>query len=142
MGRSDTIDRERSLRKVHSNLASHQLLRVIEKRFNAAHRRLEELTFVQELTVPEGELVLEVQLPLREGMLLQSMVRLDGHQCGRGLKGHTPLDAQDRIAHVHITSDVPVRADVVESTQQRYRVHRLTIQARGEPLFKVDHESP
>ena len=69
------------------------------------HDGLQVLALVQEHAVPVGHLVLPVLLPLAQGVLLEQAVGFY-NQFGRcGLEAHTPLDADDGVAHVEVASD-------------------------------------
>ena len=60
---------------------------------------------MQEHTIPVGNLVFPILLPLRERRLLQQTVCLDDELGGCSLETYTALDANDSITHVGITTN-------------------------------------
>ena len=76
-----------------------------EHRLNVGHDGLQVLALVQEHAVPVGHLVFPVLLPLAQGIFLKETVSADDEHGGSCLEANTPLDADDGITHMAVTSD-------------------------------------
>ena len=82
-----------------------------EHSLDVGHYGLKILALVQEHSVPVGNLVLPVLLPLAQRVLLEHAVSLD-YQFGCGsLKTYTALDAYYRVAHVAVAAYAVGSAD-------------------------------
>ena len=76
-----------------------------EHSLDIGHDGLQILALVEEHTIPVGNLILPVLLPLREGRLLQQTMRFDNELRGCSLEAYATLNTDDGVAHVGITTD-------------------------------------
>ena len=60
---------------------------------------------MEEHSIPVGNLLLPVLLPLAQGVLLQETVCTDDEHGCCCLETYTPLDAYDGVAHMAVTTD-------------------------------------
>lgn len=93
------------------DLARDVALRREEHRLDVAHDGLEVLRLVEEHAVPGGHLLLPVELPLGQHVLLEHLVGRDDEHRRGGLEAHAALDADDGVADVHVAADAVARAD-------------------------------
>ena len=96
---------------------------------------------MEELSVPQSKLILQHQLPLGECVLFKQVMRFDNHHCSWCFEGNTTLDTDDRIAHVHITSDTPESATLVKHTNCIDRRHTRAIDCHGMSGFEADYDT-
>ena len=66
---------------------------------------------MQEHAVPVGDLLFPVDLPFGLGVFLKHPVCGDDEHRGGGLEAYAALDADDRVADVHVAADAELRAD-------------------------------
>ena len=66
---------------------------------------------MQEHAVPVGDLLFPVDLPFGLGVFLEHPVRGDDEHRGGGLEAYAALDADDRVADVHVAADAVFRPD-------------------------------
>ena len=107
----DTDDYEAVGVQIDVHVAADGPLAALEHGLHVAHDRIVILSFVQMIAVEGRNLVLPEKLPFRQRMLFEHMVRLDDDHRGGRFEADASLDADDRIAYVHITADAVSRTD-------------------------------
>ena len=80
------------------------------------------------LAVPACDLLLPVELSLCEGVLLEEVVSLDDDERCCSLETYSPLDADDGVSDVDVTSDSERSCHVSDGLDDLYRTHLHSIE--------------
>ena len=123
----------------NTHRAVHVPLGRFQHGFDVPHYGFEILAFVQEHSIPVGNLVFPILLPLAKGELFQEPVGTDYHHRGSRFKAYTPLDAYDGIADVHVATDTVRGADFLDLLYGCYLVAEfLSVHGGYFAFFKTD----
>jgi aspartate racemase len=79
--------------------------------------------------------------PATTALLIEQVMRLDDHHRSRCFERNATLDADDRIAHVHITSDTPEGATLIKHTYCIDRRHTRAIDCHGMSGFEAKYDT-
>src|SRR5690606_6010934 len=106
-------------------VACHVCLAVCEECFDVAHDRIEVLSFVQPVAVELPKLILPAQLPFREDVFFERVVRFnDDYGCSR-FESNTPFNANDSITNMYITAYGVGAGDFLQMLDGLHRVFEL-----------------
>src|SRR3546814_2409707 len=80
-------------------LPGHMLLSILQEFLDVPHGGVQQLSFMQPVSVPHGQLVFPVELPFGEYMFFQRMVGLDDQQGCGGFETYSSLDADYGVSY-------------------------------------------